>query len=220
MLSDPTGKNEANLRPNLLTGQQFPPRPQQTRSKQKRDALLQATLSLFAERGYEATTIEEIAHQAGVAVGGFYQHFASKQQLLLVLMDSFLNGVEDLSQQCTADNTLEARSAIKQAVRQRLLIDWAYVGAYRAWREATALNGELRALHAQLEQWTAQQIEHMLHTLLQTPGARKDVDVTALAWVVSLLFWRLAEVPLQEPDTVVSTITYMLYHALFIDGAT
>ncbi|WP_201381413.1 TetR/AcrR family transcriptional regulator [Ktedonobacter sp. SOSP1-85] len=181
--------------------------------------MLQAALSLFAERGYEATTIEEIAHQAGVAVGGFYQHFASKQQLLLVLMDSFLNGVEDLSQQCTADNTLEARSAIEQAVRQRLLIDWAYVGAYRAWREATALNGELRALHAQLEQWTAQQIEHMLHTLLQTPGARKDVDVTALAWVVSLLFWRLAEVPLQEPDTVVSTITYMLYHALFIDGA-
>ena len=180
---------------------------------------MQAALGLFAERGYEATTIEEIAHQAGVAVGGFYQHFASKQQLLLVLMDNLLDGIKDLSDQCAIDNTSEIRSSIERVVRQGLLIDWAYVGAYRAWREATALNGELRTLHEQLEQWTAQQIEHMLHTLLQIPGARKDVDVTALAWIVSLLFWRLAEVPLQEPDTVVSTITYMLYHTLFIDGA-
>lgn len=181
---------------------------------------MQAALSLFADRGYEATTIEEIAHQAGVAVGGFYQHFASKQQLLLVLMDRLLDVTEDLYQQCAPDNTQEIRSAIEQVVRRGLLIDWAYVGAYRAWREATALNRELRTLHEQLEQWTAQQIEQLLHTLLQTPGARKDVDVTALAWIVSLLFWRLAEVPLQEPDTVVTTITYMLYRTCFSDGAT
>jgi AcrR family transcriptional regulator len=64
---------------------------------------LQSALALFAERGYEETSIKEIACQAGVAVVGFYQHFASKRQILLVLMDRLLQEASML--------TLEARSA-------------------------------------------------------------------------------------------------------------
>ncbi|GER90045.1 hypothetical protein KDW_42070 [Dictyobacter vulcani] len=58
----------------------------------------------------------------------------------------------------------------------------------------------------------------MLCTLLQMPGARKDVNVTALAWIVSVLLWRLAEAPLQEPDTIVASITSMIHRTLFLDG--
>ncbi len=73
-------------RPALRAGQRLPPLPQQDRSRRKRAALLAAALALFAERGYEATSIEEIARRAGVAVGSFYQHVASKRQVLLVLI--------------------------------------------------------------------------------------------------------------------------------------
>ena len=66
-------------RPALRAGQCLPPLPWQDRSRRKRAAL-------SAERGYEATSIEEIARRAGVAVGSFYQHVASKQQVLLVLI--------------------------------------------------------------------------------------------------------------------------------------
>src|SRR5690348_3536013 len=84
----PAQPNRPATPPDLLAGQQLPPPPQQERSRRKRHALLQSALALFAQRGYEDTTIEDIARQAGVAVGGFYQHFASKRQILLVLMDS------------------------------------------------------------------------------------------------------------------------------------
>ena len=202
--------------PNLLAGQHFPPLPQQERSRRKRDALLEAALALFAERGYEATSIEEIAHRAGVAVGGFYQHFASKRQVLLVLMDRLLNEVTALPTQSSPEESQYPRAIIEQVVRQALLTDWSYVGAYRAWREAVVQDRELQALHLRIEAWTARQIEVMLRGLLQAPGARSDIDLVTLASVLSLLFWRLAEVPLDQPDATIASITHLIYHALFL----
>ena len=95
--SEPEKEWIHRARPDLLARQQLPPAPQQERSRRKREALLEKALALFAERGYEQTSIEEIAHAAGVAVGGFYQHFTSKRQLLLVLMDRLLQDVSGLS---------------------------------------------------------------------------------------------------------------------------
>ncbi len=204
-----------SARPDLLAGQHFPPPPQQERSRRKRDALLEAALALFAERGYEATSIEEIAHHAGVAVGGFYQHFASKRQLLLVLMNRLLDEAASLPTQISPDQLQYPRAIIEQVVRQGLLTDWAYVGAYRAWREAVVQDRELQELHVRIEEWTARQIEMMFRVLQQGPGARSDVDLVTMASITSLLFWRLAEVPLDEPDAVIGSITHLIYHSLF-----
>lgn len=207
-------------RPNLLAGQEFPPPPQQARSRKKRDALLQSALALFAEQGYEETSVEEIAHRAGAAVGGFYQHFASKRQILLVLMDHLLQEVSSLALQIGPADLQDVRALIARMVRQGLQVDWAYAGAYRAWHELAVQDRELRALQQQIEQWTAHLLELLFGALLQLPGARSDVDVATLAWAISLLFLRLAEAPLTEPDavdTVVSSLTQLIYHALFMD---
>lgn len=44
--------------------------------------LLAAAASLFAERGYEGTSVQEVVQRAGVTKGAMYYHFESKDDLL------------------------------------------------------------------------------------------------------------------------------------------
>jgi len=53
----------------------------------RRDALLNAAGNLFAETGYEGTTIETIAQKAGMAKGSFYLHFESKEEIFRALIE-------------------------------------------------------------------------------------------------------------------------------------
>jgi AcrR family transcriptional regulator len=58
-------------------------------AEERRSQLFDVALSLFAERGYAATTMDDIAEAAGVTKPLVYQHFDSKRALYLELMDVF-----------------------------------------------------------------------------------------------------------------------------------
>lgn len=61
-----------------------PPRGLRERQKQERERRIVAAASaLFAEQGYAATAMEQIAGRAGLAVGTVYNYFDSKPDLLL-----------------------------------------------------------------------------------------------------------------------------------------
>jgi len=47
-----------------------------------RRRILAAAVDLFADHGYDATSVSQVITRAGVAKGGFYHHFASKDELL------------------------------------------------------------------------------------------------------------------------------------------
>ena len=49
---------------------------------EKRQAILDAARALFTTKGYESTTMAEVAKQAGVAVGTLYVYFKNKSELL------------------------------------------------------------------------------------------------------------------------------------------
>ena len=52
-----------------------------------RERLYATAMQLIATRGYEATTLREVAKEAGVSVGLLYRYFPSKQAVVLALYD-------------------------------------------------------------------------------------------------------------------------------------
>lgn len=55
------------------------------RSTDKREAILEAALELFADRGFYGTAVPEIARKAVVGAGTIYRYFKSKEELVNVL---------------------------------------------------------------------------------------------------------------------------------------
>lgn len=53
-----------------------------TKGQQTRDRLIEAALQQFTATGYHGASMRQIAETAGVAVGGIYNHFSSKEEML------------------------------------------------------------------------------------------------------------------------------------------
>lgn len=57
-----------------------------TKGEVTRLAIEDAALTLFMEQGYHATSMRQIANQAGLALGGIYNHFSSKEDIFAAII--------------------------------------------------------------------------------------------------------------------------------------
>lgn len=76
---------------------------QQERRQATRSAIIKAAYRLFGDRGFAATTIDEVAGAARVAKGAVYHHFATKEALFEAVF-------EQVSQELVAEVDRVARS--------------------------------------------------------------------------------------------------------------
>lgn len=206
-------------RPNLLAGEDLPSQPVQKRSWEKRERLKAAALALFAEKDYEAASIEYIAQRAHLAIGSYYQHYRSKRQLLLALMDELLEKLSRLDLEPTG--VKDVRSGLRALLARAFAHDLTYLGAYRAWQEAALSDPELARKQRQIHLWTTARIESVFKFLQQSPRARPEVDLQALAKVMDSFFWsllaRAAGMGKTELNQWIDVSTHLIYHALFQD---
>ena len=101
----------------------------------RRDLILDAAQSLFMEQGWDSVTVADVQDTAGISRGGFYHHFAAKEDLLSGLIARMteqamqtteaamsqnngdalvqLNGLLDGAAQWTADNVNELRGLVQ-----------------------------------------------------------------------------------------------------------
>jgi AcrR family transcriptional regulator len=68
----------------------------QTRSDDTRSRIQRVGLRLFTERGYEATSLREIAEELGVTKAALYYHFHSKDEIIKSLVDERVARVDEI----------------------------------------------------------------------------------------------------------------------------
>jgi AcrR family transcriptional regulator len=147
-----------------------------------RDRILEAAVSLFETRGYEATTVNDIAQQADIAYGTFFNHFPTKLDLLRALSDLALRGlfegVEELRKQpgSFGDHLVvlfdeAAASAEKMSPKKRELLSTMMTLAFAE----TAVSDDRRMRLA---------FRRFLEEGLAAGDIRTDVDLDTLTEVV------------------------------------
>jgi AcrR family transcriptional regulator len=76
--------------------------------KERREQLIAVARKLFADRGFEATSIEEIATRAGVSKPVVYEHFGGKEGLYAVVVDREMHHLlESMTSALTAGHPRE-----------------------------------------------------------------------------------------------------------------
>jgi len=76
-----------------------------TRSNNRRGPIIEAAARLFATQGFEATTMRDIANQAGILVGSIYYHFPSKEELFVAGYAAGMTYVQDAVLRAIVDET-------------------------------------------------------------------------------------------------------------------
>ena len=80
------------------------------------DTLLDAAVGLFNERGYEATSVDEVATRLGVTKSAIYHHVPSKVELLRLALDRALDALFAVTQE-TGATTGPAIDRLEYVVR-------------------------------------------------------------------------------------------------------
>ena len=78
------------MRQNRGVPQATPPTPRRRlTAEERRGEILEAALAVFSRRGYHPSSIDEIAQAAGISKALIYEHFASKEQLHVSLIEMY-----------------------------------------------------------------------------------------------------------------------------------
>ena len=114
--------------------------------EQRRVALLESALEVFAKRGYHASSIDDIAREAGVSKALIYEHFTSKQDLYAELLEQHAGELFSALAEAISEAGRSASSRLEIGIDAF----YAFVEEYRvAWRmlfrEAT--DPELSLIH-------------------------------------------------------------------------
>jgi AcrR family transcriptional regulator len=153
-------------------------------AERTRTRVLDAALRLFEAEGYAATTVQQVASEAGVSVETIYKNFAGKAGLVRALFYRGLAGAGSTPAEVRSD----AMSAAEQDARN-ILRGWADLVAEVSPRgspimllvhAAAATHAEARTLIEEINQQRLERMTHNAKRLRGKTGLRRGLSTTEI----------------------------------------
>jgi AcrR family transcriptional regulator len=117
----------------------LPKKTRKTKTTNRRDDILKAAARLFCHKGYEATTVRDLAEAVDIQSGSLFFHFETKEDILLAVLEAGL---------LRAASLLEGRLAAASTPREKL------AAIFHGHLQAT-LGEERDAFTVVLREWRA-----------------------------------------------------------------
>jgi AcrR family transcriptional regulator len=183
-------------------------------SEATRAALLDEATTLFAERGYAGTSLEDVASASQVTRGAVYHHFASKQALFEAVLDR--QEARVTAEVVAAASTADPWDAAMRALDTYLTACCDPVYGRLVWLEGPAALGWLRWGECEKDHAYGL-VEHFIRDLVDG-GYLRD---TAFDSLVRFSFWMLggaglavAEAPPEDKPRVRDEWRYLIRQAI------
>ncbi|GAB3265180.1 TetR/AcrR family transcriptional regulator [Chitinimonas naiadis] len=167
--------------------------PQGTRGRQKVALLLDTAATLFAEQGFDATTMTEIAARAEASIGSLYQYFPTKEQVADALLQRFaeqlylrMEALVETAADWSADDLLEQ---LYPALIQ-----------FRSDNPAFIILAEARSGPPLAAMQIRVRMRHYVQAILRKQAPQKDEAELELLAVLVLQIMKTAAGLYAEPD--------------------
>lgn len=175
------------------------------RRAQTRARLLDAAARIYARRGFDGATLDEIASDAGLTKGAVYDHFGSKEKLLLALLDEHL--AAQIAEQVALFDPSKATAERPRAGADRWMAELeedpdAFRLFVEAWVHAQR-DAELRGrVAAGMDAWRATFKDFGMQRASAGESGLPDELLEQVANVMLALGTGLGMVKLADPDSV------------------
>ncbi|MGD0819619.1 MAG: TetR/AcrR family transcriptional regulator [Desulfomonilia bacterium] len=188
--------------------------PKQSRSRERRSRIMETALDLFANKGINGTSSNEIAQMAGVSIGTFYSYFENKKTLFLEILknhlDNFITGIYTLQ----PDDSIPLRDLIKDHIHKGFLTFDIHPSFHKEALVLKFSDPAVRKLFDEVEQKQLGIISSLLvpYCKNKNPLALQEVSKVIHSAVENVAHYvKFLDSPLDK-DKLIEELTEMIYH--------